>query len=53
MDAISDEQHHCDAVALGDSEVRTIPFIRLKNLFAQIPTLLRLAAGTERCSPMP
>jgi CRP/FNR family transcriptional regulator len=40
MDAISAEQHHCDAVALEDSEVCEIPFVRLEELFGQIPTLL-------------
>ena len=40
MDAISAERHHCDAVALEDSEVCEIPFSRLEELFGQIPTLL-------------
>ena len=40
MDAISAERHHCDAVALEDSEVCEIPFARLEGLFGQIPTLL-------------
>ena len=34
MDAISGERHHCDAVALEDSEVCEIPFA------GQVPTLL-------------
>ena len=40
MDAISGT-HHCDAVALEDSEVCEIPFSRLEELFGQVPTLLR------------
>ncbi len=41
MDAISADHHHCDAVALEDSEVCEIPFSRLEELFGQVPTLLR------------
>jgi len=41
MDAISTERHHCDAVALEDSEVCEIPFARLEELFGQVPALLR------------
>lgn len=41
MDAISSDYHHCDAVALEDSEVCEIPFTRLEELFSHIPTLLR------------
>lgn len=40
MDAISADRHHCDAVALEDSDVCEIPFARLEELFAHIPTLL-------------
>ena len=40
MDAISADKHHCEAVALEDSEVCEIPFSRLETLFGQIPTLL-------------
>ncbi len=40
MDAISTDQHHCDAMALEDSEVCEIPFARLEELFGTIPTLL-------------
>ncbi|MBC7500077.1 MAG: fumarate/nitrate reduction transcriptional regulator Fnr [Herminiimonas sp.] len=40
MDAISTDRHHCDAVALEDSEVCEIPFSQLEELFAHIPTLL-------------
>ena len=41
MDAISTDRHHCEAVALEDSEVCEIPFSRLEELFAEIPALLR------------
>jgi len=41
LDAISSERHQCYAVALEDSEVCEIPFARLEELFADIPTLLR------------
>lgn len=41
MDAISTDLHHCDAVALEDSEVCEIPFTRLEHLFGDMPTLLR------------
>ena len=40
MDAISTDRHHCDAMALEDSEVCEIPFPRLEELFGTIPTLL-------------
>ncbi|MCM0043067.1 MAG: fumarate/nitrate reduction transcriptional regulator Fnr [Burkholderiaceae bacterium] len=40
MDAISTDRHHCDAMALEDSEVCEIPFGRLEELFGTIPTLL-------------
>lgn len=40
MDAISTDRHHCDAMALEDSEVCEIPFARLEELFGKIPTLL-------------
>ena len=40
MDAISAERHHCDAVALEDSEVCEIPFDQLQELFSHIPGLL-------------
>ena len=41
MDAISGDRHHCDAVALEDSEVCEIPFAHLEELFGEVPTLLR------------
>ena len=40
MDAISTDRHHCNAVALEDSEVCEIPFSRLESLFGDMPTLL-------------
>lgn len=40
MDAIGTERHHCNAVALEDSEVCEIPFSRLESLFAEMPPLL-------------
>jgi CRP/FNR family transcriptional regulator len=40
MDAISAEKHHCNAIALEDSEVCDIPFHRLEELFGQVPALL-------------
>lgn len=40
MDAISTDRHHCNAVALEDSEVCEIPFARLEALFAEMPALL-------------
>ena len=40
MDAISADRHHCEAVALEDSEVCEIPFSRLEALFGEMPTLL-------------
>ena len=40
MDAIGTERHHCGAIALEDSDVCEIPFSRLEDLFAHIPTLL-------------
>lgn len=40
MDAISAERHHCDAIALEDSEVCEIPFSRLEGLFGEMPQLL-------------
>ncbi|MQQ99204.1 fumarate/nitrate reduction transcriptional regulator Fnr [Glaciimonas soli] len=41
MDAIGTGTHQCDAVALENSEVCKIPFVRLEELFATIPALLR------------
>jgi CRP/FNR family transcriptional regulator, anaerobic regulatory protein len=41
MDAISTDRHHCDSIALEDSEVCEIPFASLQQLLADMPTLLR------------
>jgi CRP/FNR family transcriptional regulator len=41
MDAISTDLHHCNAVALEDSEVCEIPFGSLQQLLGDMPTLLR------------
>ncbi|MDQ5943171.1 MAG: family transcriptional regulator, anaerobic regulatory protein [Pseudomonadota bacterium] len=39
LDGISTEQHSCNAVALEDSEVCTIPFSNLEGLSREIKTL--------------
>jgi CRP/FNR family transcriptional regulator len=41
MDGIGTDRHSSYAVALEDSEVCEIPFNRLEELFAEIPTLMR------------
>ena len=41
MDAISADRHHCNALALEDSEVCEIPFASLEQLLGEMPTLLR------------
>jgi CRP/FNR family transcriptional regulator, anaerobic regulatory protein len=41
MDGISHDKHTCDAVALEDSEVCTIPYERLETLSHEIPALQR------------
>ncbi|MFC0134329.1 transcriptional regulator [Massilia eurypsychrophila] len=41
LDAISNDEHQCDAVALEDSEVCEIPFDRLQEIIGQLPTLMR------------
>jgi len=41
MDAIGANRHPCSAVALEDSEVCEIPFVKLEALLADIPALLR------------
>jgi CRP/FNR family transcriptional regulator, anaerobic regulatory protein len=41
MDGISHDRHTCDAIALEDSEVCTIPYARLETLSHQIPALQR------------
>lgn len=40
MDAIGSNAHHCEAIALEDSEVCEIPFNSLEHLFGEVPTLL-------------
>lgn len=39
LDAISDESHVCNAVALEDGEVCEVPFLKLEELFHDIPAL--------------
>ncbi len=39
LDAISDECHVCNAVALEDSEICEVPFLKLEELFHDIPAL--------------
>jgi CRP/FNR family transcriptional regulator len=41
MDGISAESHHCDAIALEDSEVCLIPFQQLESISIKVPTLQR------------
>jgi CRP/FNR family transcriptional regulator len=41
LDAIGDAAHHCDAVALEDSQVCVIPYARLEHLSHAIPSLQR------------
>jgi CRP/FNR family transcriptional regulator, anaerobic regulatory protein len=41
MDAISNDVHTCDAVALEDSEVCELPFDQLEELSRSLPTLQR------------
>lgn len=41
MDGISAETHHCDAIALEDSEVCLIPFHELETISAKVPTIQR------------
>lgn len=41
LDAISEATHACNAVALEDSEVCEIPFLKLEQLFHDIPALQR------------
>lgn len=41
LDAISSDEHQCDAVALEDSEVCEIPFDRLQEIIGELPSLLR------------
>ena len=41
LDAIGDATHHCDAVALEDSQVCVIPFARLEEVAHSFPVLQR------------
>lgn len=41
LDAISDDQHHCDALALERTSVCAIPFQRLEQVAAELPSLQR------------
>ena len=41
MDAISNDVHTCDAIALEDSEVCELPFARLEELSRELPLLQR------------
>jgi CRP/FNR family transcriptional regulator, anaerobic regulatory protein len=41
MDGISHDVHNCDAIALEDSEVCTIPYAHLQQLSLQVPSLQR------------
>jgi len=41
LDAINDTRHTCEAVALQDSEVCAIPFVRLSQLALRMPELQR------------
>lgn len=40
LDAISTEQHTCDAIALEDTEVCEIPFAKLEEISRAIPSLM-------------
>ncbi|SFI18957.1 CRP/FNR family transcriptional regulator, anaerobic regulatory protein [Nitrosomonas sp. Nm34] len=40
LDAISSEKHTCDTVALEDSEVCEVPFIKLEEISRRIPLLM-------------
>jgi CRP/FNR family transcriptional regulator len=41
FDAISTDEHNCNALALEDSEVCDVPFDQLETLFRDIPSLQR------------
>ncbi|MBL8510107.1 MAG: cyclic nucleotide-binding domain-containing protein, partial [Betaproteobacteria bacterium] len=41
MDGIGQDKHHCDAIALEDSEVCSIPYARLEELSREITSLHR------------
>jgi len=39
LDGISTQKHHCDAVALEDTEVCVIPYERLEHIASEVPVL--------------
>ena len=39
LDGISTQKHHCDAVALEDTEVCVIPYERLEHIASEVPIL--------------
>ena len=41
MDGISHDEHTCDAIALEDSEICTIPYSHLEKLSIEVPSLQR------------
>ena len=41
LEAISDDTHHCDAVALERTSVCSVPFEQLEQVAAQLPSLQR------------
>ncbi|HEU4621701.1 MAG TPA: fumarate/nitrate reduction transcriptional regulator Fnr [Burkholderiaceae bacterium] len=41
MDGISTDEHHCNAIALEDSEVCELPFDGLEHVFREVPDLQR------------
>lgn len=41
LDAISDDQHHCEAIALERTSVCALPFSRLEKVAADLPSLQR------------
>ncbi|MDH5479556.1 MAG: fumarate/nitrate reduction transcriptional regulator Fnr [Nitrosomonas sp.] len=40
LDAISTDKHTCDAIALEDSEVCEIPFVKLEEISRSVPSLM-------------
>jgi len=41
MDGISHDKHNCDAIALEDSEICTIPYSHLERISLEVPSLQR------------
>jgi CRP/FNR family transcriptional regulator len=41
MDGISQDKHNCDAIALEDGEICTIPYSHLERLSIEVPSLQR------------